>query len=479
MKKLLSIILLLGVGCTTPHDYKDPVDPNEVTIAELADHAEKLEANYQAYHQVEGVIWQASRSDPTLENPDQYGNGGDSLIFGGHKLAADVFHYATVGGTQNLDRALKSLRGLYILTHVTGTPGVLARCAFPADRAKEWNYPEHWEHRNVKYRHRFVHMGPVINDPFTPGNTIGPMIYYTRATKDQLTGLLFGLAVAWEYLEDGHFLAVEDEASERIQHSKEVIATIVEDVYNQLRAHGFYIRNENGVNDTNADDVDGLLLLQLLVLYKETVHLSNPSRARRIYDKYQDQFNKGFFTLGDIFHRWNNYSQYYAWNLRYLRGYTVHILDGDADHRETIVRWYDDRLWQFTKNHLNAKFIYLYNAVTIPPINPDNVISQQPKNKKLDKALFAMKSLSLKPLRSYDSILAGDERKPTFLQVTFGDWDRFILPPHLRKATSYSTWQKEPWDVGSAGHSGRENTTGVDFLLSYWMGRYYQFISAP
>jgi hypothetical protein len=463
MKKLLVFIFLLCAGCATPHDYDDPVDPNQVTVDELASHAELLEELYQKNHQEEGIVWQAIRSDPSLEDPDQYGNGGDSCIFSGHKLAADVFRYATVGGTQNLDKALQSLRGLYILTHATGTPGVFARGAFPAHRKAEWKYPEHWQHR---IDNGFVHEGPALEDPFNPGHSIAPMIYYTRATKDQLTGLLFGLAVAWEYLEGGHFLAVEDENSEKIAHAKVVIATIVEDVYNHLRAYDFLIRDEKGENDTNADDVKQLMLLQLLALYKETVHVSNPARAHRIYNKYQDQFNKGFFVAGDLFHRWNNYSQYYAWNLRYLRGYTVYLLDGDTAHRKKIREWYDDRLWQFTKNHFNAKFIYFYNAVT-------------KKDENLDDALFSMKSLKLKPVRSYDSPLAGDERKPSFLQVTFGDWDRFILPPHLRKPTSYSTWQKEPWDVGSAGHVGRENATGIDFILAYWMGRYYQFISAP
>jgi hypothetical protein len=465
MKKLLAFIILLVilfcVGCATPHDYNDPIDPNQVTIDELASHAEHLEVLYQKNHQVEGIIWQAIRSDPSLKDPDQYGSGGDSCIFGGHKLATDVFHYATMGGTKNLDKALQSLRGLYILTHVTGTPGVFARAAFPAHRKEEWCYPENWQHR---IDNGFVHEGPSLEDPFNPGHSITPMIYYTRATKDQLTGLLFGLAVAWEYLEDGPF--VEDEDSEKIDHAKIVIATIVEDVYNHLRAYCFSIRDEKGENDTNADDVNGLMLLQLLSLYKETVHISNPPRARRIYDKYQDQFNSGFFVAGDLFNGWNNYSQYYAWNLRYLRGYTVYLLDGDPIHRKKIRKWYDNRLWQFTKNHLNAKFIYFYNAVT-------------KKDENLDDALFAMKSLKLKPIRSYNSPLAGDERKPSFIQVAFGDWDRFILSPHLRKATSYSTWQKEPWDVGGTGYIGRENTTGVDFMLSYWMGRYYKFISAP
>lgn len=470
MRKLLPFIILLSLGCATPHDYKDPVDPNQVTTNELALHAEKLEQLYQKNHQVEGVVWGASRSDSSLEDPDQYGNGGDSCIFGGHKLAADVFRYATQGGTQNLDKALQSLKGLYILTHATGTPGVIARCAFPADRQSEWRYPERWQHR---IDNGFVNQGPSLEDPFNPGQNISSMIYYTRATKDQLTGLLFGLAVAWKHLYDGHFLAVEDEDSRKIDHAEKIIADIVEKVYNHLRKYDFKIRDEKGENDTNADDVKGLMLLQLLALYKETVHISNPARASRIYQKYKDQFDKSFFTAGDLFHRWNNYSQYFAWNLRYLRGYTVFILDKSTKRRSKIIDWYDDRLWQFTKNHLNAKFIYFYNAVSYsqyPMIN---------KSSRLDRALFSIKSLSLKSIRSFDSPLAGDERKPSFFQVTFGDWDRFVLPPHLRKPTTYSIWQKEPWDVGSAGHTGSENTTGIDFLLTYWMGRFYQFIPAP
>lgn len=464
MKKIAVLFLLLFVGCVSPHEYDDPIDPNAVTLAELAQHAENLETHYQAYNQVEGIIWQSVRSDPSLEHPDRYGSGGDSCIFGGHKLAADVFRLGVTRKSEDLDRVLQSLRGLYILTHITGTPGVLCRAAFPADQAEKWGYPERWAGR----RQQFIHTSSAdVSDPFRPGTDFASMVYYTRATKDQLTGLLFGLAVAWKYLPDSPEELTDQSRWWEVARAKQVIAQIVEDVYIHLRRYDFKIRDENGLNETSADDVDGLMLLQLLALYKETVFVSNPTRARRIHDKYQDQFGSGFFTAADLFHRWNNYSQYYAWNLRYLRGYTIWLLDSNADRRQTIRNWYTTRLWRFTRGHLNAKFIYLYNRIALPL-----------EGERLDDALFAMKSLKLKSIRGYDSPLAGDERKPGVLEVLVGDWDRFILPPHLRKATSYSTWQKEPWDVGSAGHDGREDATGLDFMLSYWMARYYGFISA-
>jgi len=460
MKRLFLIATLLGIGCTIPHDYVDPVDPTTVTVAQLGAHAEFLENRYQTFSQVEGIIWQRARSDVALENPDQFGSGGDSCIFTGHKLAADVYRYQITGKEKDLDKVLQSLRGLYILTHVTGTPGVISRAAFPADRQVEWQYPERWQHR---INQGFVNQGPPLADPFNPGNQIGPMIYYTRGTKDQITGLLYGLAVAERYL-------VESQAShsEKISLARNVAAKIVEAIYNHLRLYDFKIRDEKGENNTRADKVEHLIKLQLLSVYRKTVVRTIPSRAARIQEKYDDLFNSAFFgifqTLSDLVNRFNNHSQYYAWNLRYLRAYSVFILESDVERKKTVSKWVSSNLWPYIKGHYNTKFIYLHNAIT-------------GGTEKLDDALLALKSLSLKSHRSYDSPLAGDERKPSFLQVLMGDWDRFVLLPHLRKFTSYTTWQKEPWDVGStSGRTGIEDSTGLDFILAYWMGKFHGFL---
>jgi len=455
---LVSFISLLA-GCVSPHEYNDPVDPSVVTLQQLHDHVDVVEEHYQKYSQVAGIIWQPTRSNVSLPNPDRYGSGGDSCLFTGHKFAADVYRYRVTGKTEDLDRALQSLRGLYILTHITGTPGVIARCAFPADQPEKWNYPDFWQSRIAR---GFVSTSPAgILDPFT-GNFFPEMTYYTRATKDQLTGLLHGLGVGWAYLQSAN----PGDAT-KITLARQTIADITEDVYNQLRAHNFRIRDENGKNDTNADDVDGLLKLQLLSVYKETVAFTNPGRAARIMGKYEDQFGWGFFTLEDLppIYQFNNYSQYYAWNLRHLRGYTVYILESDSINKATIQEWFSKRLWIHVSGHVNAKFIYIYNAVT-------------ENNKKLDTAGFAMRSLLLKPLRDTASPLAGDERKPSVLQVLIKDWDRFVLAPHLRKPTGYSTWQKEPWDVGhgTPGELGTGDGSGIDYLLPYWMARFYNLL---
>jgi hypothetical protein len=458
MKKLSMLIasVALMTGCiTTPHEYNDPVDPSQVTTQELADHAEALETIYQQDHQVEGIIWQAYRSDLSLDHPDRYGSGGDSCIFTGHKLAADVYRYSVTKNGGDLNKVAQSLRGLYILSHITGTPGVLCRAAYPADRASEWGS---WAGRDQ----RFVHTsGADVADPFNPGVNFPAMNYYTRATKDQLTGLLYGLAVLWEHLE-----AQDAGDAAQVTQLRLIAARIAEDVYNHLRAHDFKIRDENGANDTTADTVSELLYVQLLAVYRSTVGTTSPDRQARISQKYDEAFSGGFFTIGNTVHVFTNFDAYYAWNLRHLRGYSVFILENDAARQATIRRWMEDRVWDFVAGHYNAKFIYIQNAVN-------------PALGRLGDAHLAMQSLRLKPRWSFDSPLAGDERKPSLLQALLGDTDRFVLLPHLRKPTSYSIWQKEPWDVGHAGNNGSSSATGLDFMLAYWMGRYYGFISAP
>jgi len=431
------------------------VDPSQVTTQDLHNHAVMLETKYQRYNQAEGIIWQAYRTDPALEHPNKYGSGGDSCIFTGHKLATDVFRYGVTKESADLDKVMQSLRGLYILTHISGTPGVIARCAFPENRSSEWGYPESWGGRDQ----RFVHTSQGnIADPMNGGH-FPKMVYYTRGTKDQLTGVLFGLATAWKHLK-----AENAGDTGRVNQARLVLARISEDVYNHLRAYDFKIRDENGDNDTTADSVSGLLYVNLLAVYRATVGITSPDRAARINEKYGDEFSSGFFNPHDSVNIFSSFSGYYAWNLRHLRGYSIYILEENAERKSLMRRWFEDRLWQYTSGHLNAKFAFIQNAVN-PAIGG------------LEDALFSMKSLRLKPIRSYSSPLADDERKPSLLQVLAGDTDRFVLPPHLRKPTSYSTWQKEPWDVGHAGN-GASNSTGLDFMLGYWMGRYHGFIPA-
>ena len=90
------------------------LDPDAVTNQDLYERAVMLEDNYQAYHCVNGIIWEARYAEATDKQPTQYGNGGDSAIFTGFYLAGAGYRFLTTGQTRDLDAVHEAARGLII-----------------------------------------------------------------------------------------------------------------------------------------------------------------------------------------------------------------------------------------------------------------------------------------------------------------------------------------------------------------------------
>ena len=119
MKKLfLSLIVLMALAgsqalvtlcpatigvCAVKDAYAEDLsylldlDPDAVSDQDLYERAVMLEDNYQAYHCVNGIIWEARYAEATDEQPTHYGNGGDSAIFTGFYLAGAVYRFLTTG----------------------------------------------------------------------------------------------------------------------------------------------------------------------------------------------------------------------------------------------------------------------------------------------------------------------------------------------------------------------------------------------
>ncbi len=448
---VFSVLLMAGCACA-PDDLVAPAptgepwdttylisaDPGAVTSEDLAAHATKLTEHYWKYNQVEGVVWPGWRSDSALEFPDRYGTGGDGSIFTGLALATYALEYGVVGGDDARDRAIKTLRGLYWLTHAAGR-GVIARCVFPIADGDKWGYPgSRWE----KYPD-FMKKSAALTTPWE--KTLPEGFYYTRATKDQLTGILFGLSTAWVALKD-------------VMGAKELIATIVEDLRAHLVKHDWKIRNEDGENNTSSDSVTRLLRVTFNALYRHTATISNPAGAVEAEMEYVANFRVR--SIENAVNISNNYSQYYAHNLRMMRGFSIWLLEIDPERRKECKEFIVKDVWRYTKNHQNAWYAALTAAV-----DPENDAARAVMR-------AGLRSVSLKPLRGWGSPYAGQDHSPGLDDVLRGCDEKWVVAPHLRKPSNYFTWQKRPWDVGSGqSEEGRLEQTGLDFLAPYWLGK--------
>jgi len=447
-------------------------DPGAVTAGELYERAVFVEENYQAYHSVNGIIWQGVFAGPEDTHPSLFGTGGDSAIFTGFYLAAAVYRFLVTRDEADLDIVFQTVRGLHILTHVSGTPGVIARCAFPADQAAAWRYPDRWKSR---INAGLVYESPDdIVDAGDPDRYYPRFIFYAKATRDQLSGILYGLAVVLAELQPDDFQE-KDQLYRTIQSVRDVTRQIAYALWTRLEENCFVLMDHYYNTGTTSVLVDGLLKVQLLSVYRAALNMfEDPGTAERsrIEEVYHDEFAWAFFlndgNLDSLFNWLNLFDGYYANNLRFARSFTVFLLEEDTGRRQQVAAYMTKHVWRYVQDHRNTHFIFLYAAASCD-------------QSRLGEGLLGLQELSLRPLRNWSSPLYDQSFYPPPDVLLFGDVTGYVVPVHLREPTDYFIWQKDPFETGDGEleQEALKEATGLDFLLPYWMGRYYGFVDAP
>src|SRR5579884_829656 len=125
--------------------------------------------------------------DPIFDSPTgnqivSYTRCGDSALWTGFYLAAESFRYKVTQSSDALAAAERALAGIQSLVDVTGN-NLLARCLLP-DTSPYGPAIESEEAHNGIYRSG-------------PGN-----VWVGNTSRDQYSGVLFGLGVAYEMIDD-------------------------------------------------------------------------------------------------------------------------------------------------------------------------------------------------------------------------------------------------------------------------------------
>lgn len=445
-------------------------DPQAVTWEALQRRVEHVEQNYQRYHNVYGVTWPGWRYDLDAPAPTHYESGGDSAIFTGFYLAGAVYRFLVTEDPADLDKVLDTLGGVYLLTHVSGTPGVLVRCAFPAAEAERYRYPGHWEFR---LKEGYVYNTPpefALRNIVNPALVYPPMIYFARTSRDQLTGVLFGLGAVWAELRPEGF---EDrpELWRNIRWAREIAAYLAETLWRRLEATDFEIRDHNGLSGISAYRVTGSLRLQLAALHRAVAREGSSQAAYAYADAFYRATWRKVFVFGrmgapsDLVNRFNNLNEYYAWNLRFARAYTVWLLEPRPKRRHVLAAYVRRKLWAHVESHRNAHFTFLYNAMA------------GTADARMEAGVMALKELALRSQWMAPSPLAGQDMRPNALRLLFGDVEHDVVPAHLRSPAHYFQWEKDPFTVGDGVYPDEHRASAmVGLMLPYWLGRYYGFL---
>src|SRR5437870_406348 len=140
-----------------------------------------ISANIQARHFRFGTvidpIFAAADSDEIVG----YTRCGDSALWTGSYLAAEAFRYRVTRAPEALENVRKAIAGIKSLADVTGT-NLLARCIIETDspfadgiRREEADHGAH---------------------------VSGPWTWIGNTSRDQYSGAMFGLAVAYDMVDD-------------------------------------------------------------------------------------------------------------------------------------------------------------------------------------------------------------------------------------------------------------------------------------
>jgi len=359
--------------------------------------------------------------DPIFDSPTTfhivgYTRCGDSAIWTGHYLAAEAFRYKVTGSADALANARRAYLGIQYMVDVTGN-NVLARCLVP--ESSPWA-----EGIMAEEAANGIYHSP--SGDFWVGNT----------SRDQYSGALFGLGVAYDMIDDAALHAS--------------IADLVSRMVQFLKDHAWTIVLPDGTVDaTFIDRPDQQLAFLQLARHVNPDQFSTSYDVERVLLSPTAIAPISFDTLSD--------SSYFKFNLDTINLYTLLRLEsssfGDIYHKAY------DVLRNHTDNQGNAHFNMIDFA-----INGANATRDAETRQLLDQWLQ-------RPRR--------DVRRDNHGKYpTCGDLNNACNPiPVPDRISTDFLWQVSPYQLAGGG-DGFIEMAGIDYILPYWMARYYGVIGA-
>jgi hypothetical protein len=381
------------------------------------DDALRISNNIQAFHMPYGVIMDPVFATPTSKEIVGYSRAGNSAIWTGHYLAAEAVRYRVTGSPEALNNLRRALSGIRSLVEITGSD-VLARTLVPIDSP----YAD----------------GILVEEgghgTFT--GTLGDKTYHWigNTKRDEYVGVFFGLGVAYDGVEDPD------------------VRSSIRDVVTRLL--DFLLRNNWAVIMPNGQISTvfwGRPDQQLSFL--QVGRRVNPSRFDSAYKSYRFWYASAVITptaydLADV------HTSYFKFNLNTITLYSLIRLEDSSFYRWVYLNAYNV-MRRTTDDHGNAHFNMIDRAL------------KEPDSRRDSETRSLLEDWLSRPTRDEWVDWRGDPRYPACGE------DRACNPiPVVDRVRTDFLWQRSPFLLYGGGQGTIEGP-GIDYILPYWMARYY------
>jgi len=376
--------------------------------------------NIQQRHLPYGTILDPVFASPESDQIVGYARAGDSAIWTGHYLAAESFRYRVTGSPEALENVRRAIAGIRALIDITGS-NLLARSLFPVDS---------------------VYAQAIIDEEGRHGiyrNFLNGQEYYWigNTSRDQLSGVFFGLGVAYDMVENAEI--------------RSEISSLVTRLLDFLLEHNWFVVMPDGsISTTFITNPDQRL--SFLIVGRRV----NSPRFGSIYENERVR-NYAIVGTAIYYDLLDDHNSYFKFNLDTINLYNLIRLEGNFIFRSNY-RYVYAVLRRTTDDHGNAHFNMIDRALN----GADGRRDAETRD--------LLQQWLQRPQRDLPRDWRGDPRYPPC-----GD-DRACNPiAVIDRVNTDFLWQRSPFLLLGGG-SGTIETAGIDYILPYWMARYYGVI---
>jgi hypothetical protein len=434
-------------------------------------------------------------TDATYRTVGLYTGRRDAAIWTGAYLAAEALRYLATQAPDAQAQMASTLQVLHRWWNIPGDPGNLARFAAPADSPPEIL-------ATLPASDDEVHQTVYEGEDWT---------WRGAVSRDQYQGVMLGYSLAYDALTDPTLRAViradvVEFAEQLMRRERREVALIINGQRTEVKLeleNVIYSASDmpDGIPtvevDLGSQEVEGQGLLvfwpnpalylrqipglgwlpdvklrsqaiQLAAIFRVALQVTEgvPGYEQRYQalSTYYDQHYNEWLDMADGWENTNDCGDsYHGLNIAFMPAFNWARLESDPERRELVRRGVlHDRLWPAVADHKNPFFAYIYASQAPAGIDVSGIVA--PHTAQLSgfpSAPNEAVAVDLRGIYPEDSACPGQSS---------------IAIDVSQRVPATFLWQHQPWKLHDPGVPHRL-FGGVDYLLAYWMGRYFGFIA--